>query len=77
MQPKIVVHIDEQGYADALPFGSHAAPYVVVRVQPLAGELSRYTVTSSDPNEEMEEDIIHTSRVPDRIVQTSKNSSQH
>jgi hypothetical protein len=48
-----------------------APPFVVVRVQPMAGELSRYTVTSSDPNDEGEEDIVQTGRVPSRIVQTS------
>jgi hypothetical protein len=37
----------------------------------MAGELSRYTVTSSDPNDEGEEDIVQTARVPSRIVQTS------
>jgi hypothetical protein len=37
----------------------------------MAGELSRYTVTSSDANDEGEEDIVQTARVPSRIVQTS------
>ena len=37
----------------------------------MAGELSRYKVTSSDPNDDGEEDIVQTMRVPDRIVQTS------
>ncbi|OSD04519.1 hypothetical protein PYCCODRAFT_1433391 [Trametes coccinea BRFM310] len=67
---KIVMHVDPVGVADAIPFGSHAPPYVVVRVQPMAGELSRYTVTSSDPDDEPEEDIMQTSRIPERIVQT-------
>lgn len=39
----------------------------------MAGELSRYKVTSSDPNDEHEEDIVQTSRVPARIVQTSRS----
>ncbi|KAI0658493.1 hypothetical protein C8Q70DRAFT_1045510 [Cubamyces menziesii] len=67
---KIVMHVDPMGVADAVPFGSHAPPFVVVRVQPMAGELSRYTVTSSDPDDEPEEDIMQTSRIPERIVQT-------
>lgn len=37
----------------------------------MAGELCRYTVTSSDPNDEGEEDIVHTAAIPARIVQTS------
>jgi protein ECT2 len=69
---KIVLHIDESGSADPIPFGSHGPPYVVVRVQPMAGELCRYIVTSNDPNDEEEEDIIQTVRVPTRIIQTSK-----
>lgn len=32
-----------------------------------------YTVTSSDPNDEAEEDIVHTAAVPARIVQTSED----
>ncbi|KAH9899528.1 hypothetical protein C8Q73DRAFT_680169 [Cubamyces lactineus] len=67
---KVVMHVDPMGVADAIPFGSHAPPFVVVRVQPMAGELSRYTVTSSDPDDEPEEDIMQTSRIPERIVQT-------
>ena len=38
----------------------------------MAGELSRYTVTSNDPGDEGEEDIVQTARVPGRIIQTSK-----
>jgi hypothetical protein len=67
-----VVHIDALGTADPIPFGAAGPPYVVVRVQPMAGELSRYTVTSRDVNDEGEEDIVQTSRVPARIVETSK-----
>ncbi|KAF8592181.1 hypothetical protein K439DRAFT_1626199 [Ramaria rubella] len=69
-KPKIVLHIDPSGAADPLPFGINAPPYVIVRVQPMAGELCRYAVTSSDPNDEKEEDIVHTATVPARIVQT-------
>lgn len=59
------------GSADPIPFGINGPPFVRVRVQPIAGELSRYIVTSSDPNDESEEDIVQTARVPARIVQTS------
>jgi protein ECT2 len=71
VQTKIVMHIDSLGTADPIPFGMNGPPYVVVRVQPMAGEISRYTVTSSDPPDEPEEDIVQTSRIPGRIVQTS------
>lgn len=67
---KIVMHIDTLGTADPIPFGMNGPPYVVVRIQPMAGEISRYTVTSSDPSDESEEDIVQTARVPGRIVQT-------
>jgi hypothetical protein len=67
----VVVHIDELGHADSLPVSGREPPFVVIRIQPMAGELSRYTVTSQDPNEEGEEEIVHTARVSGRIVQTS------
>ncbi|EJF62298.1 hypothetical protein DICSQDRAFT_104681 [Dichomitus squalens LYAD-421 SS1] len=66
---KIVMHIDQEGVADPIPFGDVDGPYVVVRVQPMAGELARYSVTSTY-EEEVEEDIMQTSRIPERIVQT-------
>nr|VWP01704.1 Mixed-linked glucanase [Ganoderma boninense] len=66
---KIVMHIDQDGVADPIPFGDVDGPYVVVRVQPMAGELARYSVTSTY-EEETEEDIMQTSRIPERIVQT-------
>ncbi|CAE6479972.1 unnamed protein product, partial [Rhizoctonia solani] len=47
-----------------------AAPYVVIRVQPLAGELCRFAVSSCNEDDEREEDIVHTPSVPGRIVQT-------
>ncbi|OBZ70183.1 Rho guanine nucleotide exchange factor gef2 [Grifola frondosa] len=67
---RIVLHIDPSGSADPIPFGMGGPPFVVVRVHPMAGQLSRYTVTSSDPDEEVEEDIMQTHRVKERIVQT-------
>ncbi|KAF8138470.1 hypothetical protein EV363DRAFT_1393920 [Boletus edulis] len=67
---KIVMHIDPQGTADPLPFGMGGPPYVIVRVHPMAGEISRYSVSSSDPNDDPEEEIVQTSRIPGRIVQT-------
>ncbi|KII94880.1 hypothetical protein PLICRDRAFT_33706 [Plicaturopsis crispa FD-325 SS-3] len=67
---KIVVHVDPMGTADPIPFGSGGPPFVMVRLQPMAGELCRFTVTSSDPNDEGEEDIVQTTRVPARVIQT-------
>ncbi|KAI0082531.1 hypothetical protein K474DRAFT_1655326 [Panus rudis PR-1116 ss-1] len=67
---KVVLHVDPTGAADPIPFGIRGPPLVVVRVQPMAGELSRYTVTSVDPNDEDEEDIVQTARIPERIVHT-------
>ncbi|KAG9122598.1 hypothetical protein FRC07_000961, partial [Ceratobasidium sp. 392] len=74
-KPKVVVHIDAGGTADPLPFGmggpgTSGAPYVVIRVQPLAGELCRFAVSSCNEDDEREEDIVHTPSVPGRIVQT-------
>lgn len=49
------------------------APFARIRVQPLAGGLCRYAVSSSDPTDDGEEDIVQTERVPSRIVHTSKS----
>ncbi|EIW82335.1 hypothetical protein CONPUDRAFT_164953 [Coniophora puteana RWD-64-598 SS2] len=67
---KIVLHIDHLGTADPIPFGMSGPPFVIVRVHPMAGEISRYTVTSNDQNDEGEEDIVQTARIPGRIIQT-------
>jgi protein ECT2 len=69
---KVVLHIDDSGCADPVPFGTNGPPYVIVRVRPMAGDLCRYAVTSNDPNDEGEEDIVQTVRVPSRVIQTSK-----
>ena len=74
-QTNIVLHIDPLRPADPLPLGMDCLPYVVVRVQPMAGEISRYSVTSVDPNGDPEEEIVHTARIPGRVVQTSKHTS--
>ena len=71
-QTKVVLHIDELGTSYPIPFGVTGPPLVSIRVQPMAGALSRYKVTSSDPNDESEEDIVQTGRVADRVVHTSK-----
>ncbi|KAI0921011.1 hypothetical protein AcW2_006119 [Taiwanofungus camphoratus] len=67
---KVVLHIDPLGLADPIPFGMRGPPLVIVRVQPLAGDLSRYKVTSTGPNDDDEEDIVQTARVPERLVHT-------
>jgi len=74
LQTKVVVHIDELGTSDPIPFGVNGPPLVSIRVQPIAGALCRYKVTSSDPNDENEEDIVQTGRVSDRVVHTSEYS---
>ncbi|KAG6854872.1 hypothetical protein C0991_012062 [Blastosporella zonata] len=66
---KIVVHVDSLGSADALPLGMGIAPFASIRIQPLAGQLCRYIVSSS-MDDYAEEDIVQTERVPSRIVDT-------
>ncbi|KAG5341935.1 hypothetical protein C0989_006778 [Termitomyces sp. Mn162] len=66
---KTVVHIDPLGSSDALPLGLGVAPFASIRIQPLAGQLCRYTVRSS-MDDDTEEDIVQTERVPSRIVDT-------
>jgi hypothetical protein len=68
----VVVQIDGDGVADQIPFGIGGPPMVVIRIQPMAGELSKFVVISSDSSDEGEEDIIQTDRIPGRIVQTSE-----
>ncbi|TFK22329.1 hypothetical protein FA15DRAFT_522036 [Coprinopsis marcescibilis] len=67
---KVVVHIDPLGSADPIPFGMGAPPFARIRIQPIPGGLCRFTVNSSDPSDEGEEDIVQSERVPSRIVQT-------
>ncbi|KAF7355459.1 DH domain-containing protein [Mycena sanguinolenta] len=67
---KIVVHIDALGSADKIPFGVGAPPFAIIRLQPLAGGVCRYKVSSSDSSDPGEEDIVQTTRVPSRIVLT-------
>jgi hypothetical protein len=67
-----VVHIDELGTSDPLPFGIDGPPFVSIRVQPIPGALARFKVTSSDPNDENEEDIVQIGRVSDRVIHTSE-----
>ncbi|KAH9482553.1 Rho guanine nucleotide exchange factor gef2 [Psilocybe cubensis] len=69
---KVVVHIDRDRHAsaDPIPFGQGGPPFVVIRVQLMDGGLCRYSVTSSEPNDDGEEDIVQTSRVPARVVHT-------
>ncbi|KAF9481824.1 hypothetical protein BDN70DRAFT_875770 [Pholiota conissans] len=69
---KVVVHIDRDRYstADPIPFGVGAPPFVVIRVQLMDGGLCRYSVRSSDPSDDGEEDIVQTPRVPARVIQT-------
>lgn len=66
-----MVHIDPLGTADPLPFGIGGPPFAVIRVQPMAGGLCRYAVSSSEPGDEAEEDIVQSGRVPSRVIQTS------
>lgn len=67
-----MVHVDALGSADKIPFGLGGPPYAVIRLQPLAGGVCRYKVTSSDPSDPGEEDIVQTARVPSRIILTSE-----
>ncbi|THV08384.1 hypothetical protein K435DRAFT_641062 [Dendrothele bispora CBS 962.96] len=73
LQTKIVVHIDAQGTADEIPFGLGSPPFAVIRVQPLAGGVCRFKVTSNDPSDPGEDDVVQTARVPSRIVFTIHN----
>ncbi|KAH8830435.1 hypothetical protein DL96DRAFT_1592891 [Flagelloscypha sp. PMI_526] len=66
---KVVVHVNTTG-ADQIPFGLGGPPYAVIQVIPMDGELSRFKVTSADEDDEDEDDIVRTERIPSRIIQT-------
>ena len=66
-----MVQIDALGSADNIPFGIGGPPFAVIRLQPLAGGVCRYKVMSADPSDSGEEDIVQTTRVPNRILLTS------
>ena len=68
----MVLHIDSLGTADPIPFGvDGASPLVVIRVQPLAGDVCRYAVKSTDLNDEGEEIVLDTPLIVDKAIQTS------
>jgi len=70
---KVILHVDQSGTADPVPFGvDEDGPFVVIRVQPLEGDVTRYTVMSDSEDDVPVEDIIHTSAIPDRVLQTSQ-----
>ncbi|KAG8777439.1 hypothetical protein FRC16_004157, partial [Serendipita sp. 398] len=69
-KPKVVVHVDPSREADAIPFGIVSGPFVIIRLQPMAGGLCRYNVTCNSPDEAEEEHILHSEVVPTRIMQT-------
>lgn len=60
------------GSADPIPFGIGAAPYASIRLQLIAGGLCRFSISSNDPEDDGEEDIVQIERVPSRIVNTSE-----
>lgn len=67
------MHIDRDRHptADPIPFGVNGPPFVVIRVHLMDGGLCRYSVRSSDPNDEEEEEIVQTGKVSSRVIQTS------
>ncbi|GJE84556.1 RhoGEF domain-containing protein [Phanerochaete sordida] len=67
---KAVVHVDTSGFADPIPFGDPGAPFVIMRLHPLAGEVSRWSVQCSDPDDQGEEDIVENAKVHQRIIAT-------
>lgn len=68
----MVVHIDPSRGADTIPFGIVGGPFVIIRLQPMAGGLCRYNVTCHSPDEDEDEDIVRSEMVPMRVVQTSE-----
>lgn len=72
-QPKVVLHIDSLGTADPIPFGiDGASPLVIMRVQPLAGDLSRFEVKSTDLSDEGEVLHLQTILIAEKAVHTSE-----
>ncbi|EJD36599.1 hypothetical protein AURDEDRAFT_154587 [Auricularia subglabra TFB-10046 SS5] len=69
---KVILHIDQSGSADPVPFGASGSggPFVVIRIQPLANEHFRYSVSTRQPDEDPDEDEVHKMNIPERVVQT-------
>lgn len=67
LQTKLVVHVDRTGAAAPVEFGPRG-PFVVVRIQPLEGDFSRFSVSSLFQTDEGEEEIVHTETVAGRVV---------
>ncbi len=64
------MHVDRTGAADPVEFGLKG-PFVVVRIQPLDGGLSRFAVSSAFQVDDGEEDIVLTGSVAERVVNIS------
>ena len=71
---KVILHIDQRDTADSVPFNVDGdSPFVVIRVQPLEGEIARYAVMSYPEDDAPVEEIIYTSAILDRVLQTSQS----
>ncbi|KAI0089204.1 hypothetical protein BDY19DRAFT_993422 [Irpex rosettiformis] len=64
---KIVVQVDQSGAADPVEFGPKG-PFVVVRIQPLEGNLARFAVSSYYQLDDGEEEIVQTDTVAGRVA---------
>lgn len=66
---KVLVHLDEEGVSLPLEFGNDG-PIVIIRLQPLAGDLCKLHASSRDPDEISKDmEILRTDEVISRIVQ--------
>ena len=69
-----MLHIDSLGTADDIPFGvGSSPPYIVIRVQPLAGDVCSYSVASTDPSDPGDRNVVRTGALPSVVVRTSKS----
>ena len=71
MQGKVVLQIDEDGEQPELPLAEEGGPCMVIRLQPMAGGLCRFSYTTLATEEE-ERSVVDISEVSEKIVTTSK-----
>lgn len=70
-QARVVVQIDEQGMSQDLPLSEDAGPCLAIRLQPMPGDLCRFSYTSLAEDQDARL-LLPTSEVVDKIATTSE-----
>jgi len=71
----VAIHVDEDGIAQDLPRSEEGTPCMIVRLQPMAGGLCRFSYMTS-AGDGGERTVIDVGEVMSRIVTTSELGSE-